>query len=105
MTEQQQQTLDKIQAIMREIGDFSPDEIGEEYINLFPNSTSTKKVEFIAEDNVRIGHYLSDVRIDDEDISYEELVDIAPDGILDDILRMAEDRQVDLDKTMDRCLD
>ena len=107
MTEQQEKTLEQIQAILKDTGDFSPVEIKADAIDLFPNCSSTKKVIHIGEDDVTIGIFIGETQIDTDDIEYSELVEIAPADIdiLGQILALAEERKVDLDKTMDRCRD
>lgn len=107
MTEQQEKTLEQIQAILKDTGDFSPVEIKADAIDLFPNCSSTKKVIHIGEDDVTIGIFIGETQIDTDDIEYSELVEIAPTDIdiLGQILALAEERKVDLDKTMDRCRD
>jgi len=97
MEDTKEQIIEKIQAIVKEYGSFSPFEVGEKDIDLFPNAVSTKKVEFISEDDVTVGHYISDVRVDDDFMEYEEL----PDNVLSDILLMAENHQVGCGKAMD----
>lgn len=98
MEKTKEQIIKDIQAIIKEHGSFSPDEVGEDYIDLYPNSVSTKKVEFISEDDVTVGHYISGVRVDDDFMEYEEL----PNNVLSDILLMAENHQVACNKAMDR---
>lgn len=107
MTKEQEKTLEQIQAILKETGDFSPIELKAPYIDLFPNCASTKKVIHIGEDDVTIGIFLDGTQIDTDDIEYKELVEIAPEevDVLGQILALAEERKVDLDNTMERCRD
>lgn len=104
MTKEQEKTLEKIKAILKEIGDFSPVEINASYIDLFPNCASTQKVIHIGEDDVALGIFLNGVQIDTDYVDYYELLELAhqTEDILDQILQLAEERKIDLDKTMER---
>lgn len=90
-----------IKKVVIEWGGFSINEVEHEEAPVKSIISSTSQlVEHIGIDSVKVTTYVHETEIDSEEIEYENL----GEDLLEELLRIAENYDTDMDKTMKRIL-
>ena len=100
---QKRTIIKKIKAIIEEYGSFSTADVESEsspIINSF-GKDSYQLAERFNNNGVTAVSYVHETETDEDEILYEDL----PKDVLEEILSIAEDYEVDFERTMKRCRD